>query len=205
MAKTQAGLLSMGATGSIGGIMTFASWKGRPYVRRLVVPANPNSAAQRAIRAFMSWGSKEWAQLTAPEQATWNAAAVQQNYLPFNAFISRGQSNVVQDLGFQSEDPAPAAAAADEPTMPSATGGKGQSTIEWTDGIAADNFGVIIYGTLGAAVTPGPQTILGVVDMGLLKGIVLNLEAGTWHWKLKTFNKAGELSAATADFTSVVT
>lgn len=195
----------MGATGSIGGIMTFASWKGRPYVRRLVVPANPNTPAQRSVRTSMSWGSKEWAQLTAPQQATWEAAATAKNYLPFNSFISQGQKNMAQDLGFQIEDPNVPVAAPTIATAPAAAGGKGQATITWTDGAGAQNFGYIIYAMEGGAVTPGPQVIYGMADQGDQKFVVTDLEPGTWHFKLRTFATDGDLSAATADFTAVVT
>ena len=205
MAKTQSGLFALGASGSIGGALTFASWKGRQYARRLVVPSNPDTPAQRSVRAGMSWGSKEWAQLTAPQQVTWEPAAKAKNYLPFNAFVSQGQKNMAQDLGFQSEDPAPASGAPAVPTVPSATGGSGQATLAWTDGVAADNFGVIVYALVGGAVTPGPQVIYGLADIGDLGIVIPRLEAGTWHFKLKSFAIDGVLSVATADFTAVVT
>lgn len=205
MAKTQSGLFALGASGSIGGALTFASWKGRQYARRLVVPSNPNTPAQRSVRASLSWGSKEWAQLTAPQQLTWEAAAKARNYLPFNAFVSQGQRNMAQDLGFQIEDPNVPVAAPTVATVPAATGGKGQASLTWTDGVGAQNFGYIVYALLGGAVTPGPQVIYALVDQGEQAVVIPNLAAGTWHFAIKTFATDAELSAATADFTAVVT
>jgi len=50
MAKTTAPLLSMGASGQIGKSIVASKWKGRPYMRRHVVPANPQPAPQSSTR-----------------------------------------------------------------------------------------------------------------------------------------------------------
>lgn len=42
--------MSMEASGSYAGVITFAKWKGRQYVRQLVIPANPHSADQESAR-----------------------------------------------------------------------------------------------------------------------------------------------------------
>jgi hypothetical protein len=48
--------MSMDASGGFGGTLVFGKWKGRPTVRQLVTPANPNSSdqedARNAIRVF---------------------------------------------------------------------------------------------------------------------------------------------------------
>lgn len=50
MAKVQGPLFSMGASGSFGGALVFATWKGINYVRELVIPSNPQSAGQESAR-----------------------------------------------------------------------------------------------------------------------------------------------------------
>lgn len=62
MAKVSGPLFSLEASGSYGGALTFAKWKGRQYCRQLVIPANPNSADQETARnrlraggAIQSW------------------------------------------------------------------------------------------------------------------------------------------------------
>ncbi|MDS4026119.1 MAG: hypothetical protein RKO25_03875 [Candidatus Contendobacter sp.] len=50
MAKVSGPLFSMEASGSYGGALVFAKWKGRQYVRELVTPANPHSANQEEVR-----------------------------------------------------------------------------------------------------------------------------------------------------------
>lgn len=42
--------MSLDARGKFAGALVFSSWKGRPVVRQLVTPANPQSADQQAAR-----------------------------------------------------------------------------------------------------------------------------------------------------------
>lgn len=50
MAKTNGPLFSMDASGKFAGALVFTKWKGRPVVRQLVTPSNPQSADQEAAR-----------------------------------------------------------------------------------------------------------------------------------------------------------
>lgn len=60
MARLTAPLLSLGASGSIGKAIVFASWKGISYARRHVIPENPKSTAQVAVRNVFSTLSELW-------------------------------------------------------------------------------------------------------------------------------------------------
>lgn len=53
MAKVSGPLMSMDASGAFAGALVFGKWKGRPTVRQLVVPANPQSANQTVARNRM--------------------------------------------------------------------------------------------------------------------------------------------------------
>lgn len=50
MAKVTGPLMSMDASGKFGGALVFGKWKGRPTVRQLVTPSNPQTANQVAAR-----------------------------------------------------------------------------------------------------------------------------------------------------------
>lgn len=98
MAKTVGPLMSMDASGAFGGTMVFSKWKGRNYVRQLVIPANPQSQAQedarnaqRCAAAGQRWlnataekrsgetmTDKELLALAAPAGQAWNGYYVQQ-------------------------------------------------------------------------------------------------------------------------------
>ncbi len=81
------------ARGKIGDVV-FSGWKGRAYVRRRVVPANPNSALQQAIRGAMTLCVASWQSFSVNEQNSWLSYASSRSISTFNGFI---QSNVSQE------------------------------------------------------------------------------------------------------------
>lgn len=66
MAKVSGPLFSMEASGSYGGAITFAKWKGRQYSRQLVIPANPNTADQEMVRNRLrvTGAAQKWVNLS---------------------------------------------------------------------------------------------------------------------------------------------
>lgn len=193
MAKLDGPLMSMGASGSIGGILTFGSNKGRNFVRQLVIPANPQSAAQTGVRSAMKWIGQEWAQLSAPNQATWETRAAQTNISPFNAFSSLGMDNWSNGKAPQRQDPAEASIAAVIPTMLADTVTERRATITWTDGVGADNFGVIVYMSTTMGFTPGRNNAVALIDLGVETFITKTLVPGTYFYRMTSFNIAGEI------------
>lgn len=88
MARTTGPLLSMDASGSVGNSLTFAKWKGRNYVRRYAIPANPKSIGQTSIRTAMQYYTSMYKANTAAVEAAFADIAQSQKLSPFNAFIS---------------------------------------------------------------------------------------------------------------------
>lgn len=92
MATVKGPLFSLDASGSIGGSVVFAKWKGRNYCRRHAVPANPKSVLQVGTRAMLRFLSQQWDGLTDGEKATWDVPAAPNNISPFNAYIGYNMS-----------------------------------------------------------------------------------------------------------------
>lgn len=106
MARVNGPLFSMEATGKMGELV-FATWRGINTVRRLVVPSNPNTQGQVAVRAMFKFLSKAWGQLSQAEQDSWSAAAASDNLPYFNAFMRNNQQKFVDAVSaFISKDPA---------------------------------------------------------------------------------------------------
>jgi hypothetical protein len=204
MAKSQAGLLSLGTTGKFAGSMVFVQGKSGTVIRQLVTPTNPRSAAQTGTRSMMQWASREWAQLTAPEQATWLDAVAKADESPFNAFIRVAMNQWKNGLGAQSEYPTVTEIAPAIPTAPTATVTGRQVTIAWVDP-AARVFAVAIHFDSAVITTPGPANAVKVVDEGVLQGIVADLAPGTYHYRVRAFSHEGIFGPATADATFVIT
>jgi len=60
MAKVTAPFLSLDASGTVASTLTASKWKGINYMRQRVIPKNPNSFKQLAIRAVITDASQAW-------------------------------------------------------------------------------------------------------------------------------------------------
>lgn len=87
MAKTTAPLLSFGASGSLAKTMVASKWKGRPYMRQHVVPANPKSAEQTLTRGAFAFGSSIWKFADTIFRESWERFAVGQVLTGRNAMM----------------------------------------------------------------------------------------------------------------------
>lgn len=88
MAKTRAPLLSFGAAGQIGKTQVYASWRGVPYARQLVKPANPKTAGQTLTRNVFADLTQLWKLAPAIAQEPWTANASGRPYTNRNKLLS---------------------------------------------------------------------------------------------------------------------
>lgn len=89
MPKVTAPLLSFEARGQIAKTQVYSSWKGRPYVRRYVIPANPNSAAQQLTRTAFAFCNGVYKFAPSDMTDAWDAYAQGQVLTGRNAFIKQ--------------------------------------------------------------------------------------------------------------------
>ena len=89
MALPTAPLLSFGASGTIAKTIVYSKWKGRAYVRRHVIPANPKTGAQTLTRNAFSFGSSVWKSSPTLLRSPWDRFATGQVLTGRNAFIGK--------------------------------------------------------------------------------------------------------------------
>jgi len=100
MAKTTAPLLSFGGSGQIGKTMVYGSWKGRSYVRRHVVPANPQSVEQTVTRNCFSFLQSVYKFAPALVTDVWTAYAAglvltaRNGFTKLNLPVLRGETDL---------------------------------------------------------------------------------------------------------------
>jgi hypothetical protein len=100
MAKITAPLLSMGARGSIGKTLVASKWRGVPYMRQHVVPANPNTVAQQGVRSTFALLREMWKNAPAAIYDTWNSFAQGRPFLGVNKWIGENMRvlNTMPDM-----------------------------------------------------------------------------------------------------------
>jgi len=105
MVKIKGPMLSLAASGTLADAITFASWKGRPYVRERVKPSDPKSGAQLGRRAMFAYLTQQWNLLSDANRATWQAIADELVASPFNAYLSANLEAWHNFLAPSYEDP----------------------------------------------------------------------------------------------------
>lgn len=92
MAKLTGPVLSLDASGTIAGTVTYSKWKGQNYARLRVKPYNPKSDYQVGIRNTQTWGVHYFTKgdyVTASQKTWWNTYAEGSGMSGWNRFLSQ--------------------------------------------------------------------------------------------------------------------
>lgn len=154
MARSTGPLFSLDASGSIGGAITFSKWKGRNYVRRRVIPSNPKSGGQVGRRAMMKFIAQEWTNIDPGDQATWQTIANELNASLFNGYIKQNMLDWHNFLCPAQPHPAARVLTPSDNALTAVAWEENRIKLSIEGSALGDSWGIIIFGALGAAVTP---------------------------------------------------
>jgi hypothetical protein len=202
--------MSLSASGSVAGTLTYATWKGRPYVRQLVTPSNPKSGPQKYTRAMMSFLASVWRSLDGATQATWQDLASQGNYSPFNAFVSFNMRRWTQQQGPTTEPDFSGPATADTVGLIEYAGGVRQIGVSITLTVKAGSWGYgIALDQLSSSPVPMMSVLLIVPSFSAttgdtITGLISGLTPGTYEASAYQLRQSGDISAGTTAITSIV-
>jgi len=208
MVKVQAPALSLEASGSLGGALVFSKWKGRPYVRILVKPANPKSGGQVGVRSMFSFLAKDWANLLAGDQSSWETRADQKVISPFNAYMGFNQDRWRNFLAPATADPPDVIDTPSTLGASSATAGVRSITVNQAVTAAADGWGIMVFRALAPGFTTafdnlvfaGP--IVGTDDINFVDS---PLVPDTYYYNIRGFTEDGQLGAEEGEINATVT
>jgi hypothetical protein len=92
MAKTTGPFMSLSASGTLAKTLTASIWKGQPYMRIRVIPKNPKSADQKAVRSILGTLAKACRAVLTLNQDTDPAPTGSQFFIDAVAVAPSGQS-----------------------------------------------------------------------------------------------------------------
>jgi len=129
MAKTSGALLAFGASGQVGKTMVISKWKGRQYVRRHVVPSNPQTAEQTITRNCFSFLNSVYKVMPSLVTDVWEAYAKGLVMTGRNAFIKQNLPVLRDQANLDAMIMSPGALGGLPPLSSVATGGVDTITI----------------------------------------------------------------------------
>jgi len=201
--------MSLSASGSIGGALTFATTKGRQYVRQLVTPSNPRTASQTGNRAMMRYLSQVWATLTTGNKATWNSQAAITNISPFNAFVRANMNRWTQFTSPGKVYPIPNTGIQCATPSFTPTGLVKEAKIVVTvAGALNQNWGAAIFRNPTGTFTPSRSNCVGVIQAASVAAFTfydVNMLPGTYFYDVKMFTTDGVFGADIGEQSVVVT
>lgn len=90
MTRVTGPMFSLTASGTLGDVITYSNWKGLPYVRSRVIPANPQTSSQVSVRNTLTAGVSAWrlnASVPAASRTSWDFYASGTGMSGFNRYI----------------------------------------------------------------------------------------------------------------------
>lgn len=132
MARVSGPLLSLGASGQIANTQVYSTWKGRPYVRRYVIPANPQSSEQTLTRNTFNWLQNVWRYMPSGALDAWNAYANTNRFTAANGFIKQNLPGLREETDLANIVLSPASGGGIPATAMVLTGGALQITVTLT-------------------------------------------------------------------------
>lgn len=201
MVKVAGPMMSLQASGTLADAITFSSWKGRPYVRERVIPANPKSGGQTGRRAMFQMLSQAWNgdYMTTARRATWQTLADQLVASPFNAFMSHNMARWHNFLSPTLSTPHEGDEAGSALVMTAAAWEENRIKLTFDAVAIAFDIGVGIFAKLAGAVTPAVGNCVMVTlhdSPDIFTRFWTPPEVGTWHFNSRVMSRDGNMAAA---------
>jgi hypothetical protein len=200
--------MSLDASGQLGGSIVFSKWKGRNYVRSLVIPSNPKSVSQISVRAMMRFLSQYWTLLTAGNKATWQDRADSMVVSTFNAYVSANMSRWRHFKGPSAEDPAAETGVAPAAPTTTASAGVREVQLSIADGAQVPDFCWMIFRSISTGFTPSFSNLVRVVDATATPTIYIDTPLTTGvaqFYRIKGCMLTGKLGTLEAERTATPT
>lgn len=198
----------MTASGTLGSTITFARKGGTPYVRQHVIPHNPRSAGQTGNRAMWRFLSQNWAAISQANKDTWQVLADSKSGQPFNAYMSKNQSDWRQFQTPEQTYPRSNSGTLGSIVSNTVTGGVGQVTGLVTYDTIDDNWGIAIFRSDTTSFSTGVDNCVKIIladQVGAFPWTDSPVAAGTWFYNFRSFTDEGVVSAEEGELTATVT
>ena len=207
MVKVNAPAMSLDASGALAGSLVFSKWKGRNYVRELVIPVNPKSGGQVGVRAMFKFLAQQWDGLSSGAKNSWEDRADDMIVSEFNAYMSYNQRRWRNFQMPSTQDPAQEESTAPSDPSGAATPGVRSMLIELWHGVQAPNWGYAIFRSLTSSFTLTWDKCIAVVQVdagGDAEYIDTPLDPGTYYYNAIGFMVDGKKGADGLEFSGTI-
>lgn len=206
MAGVKAPLFGLDASGALGGSIVFSKWKGRNYVRKLSIPANPQSGLQVGMRAGMRFITQDFKNLTAGQKAAWDTLAAVDNITQLNAQVRDAQRRTRVNDGVRRGPDESSGTTPDAAITLDAAAQPKSLVLTWVAGVSAPEYAWMLFKSLTGTFDEDVSNLLRIVPAATLTFTNVKLTTGVEvFYSLIGVNFDGELGAESAEFSGTPT
>ena len=208
MVKIKGPMGSVNASGSLADVATFASWKGRQYARRNVIPKNPQSAPQISVRGIMAFLAAQWSGLSAPNKATWIKLAAQTQISPFNAYTAHNLDRWQQFLPPTQAYPATKTGTQANAYITTVVGGVGHVLVTYADEDINDGWAMLFFRSPTPAFESARTNLITVLPIDYIGFSTYRdspLAPGTYYYRERLFTTSAKLADQSFTYDATVT
>lgn len=200
MATTKAPLFGLDASGSLGGSIVFSKWRGRTYVRRLTVPANPRSGLQVGMRSSMRFVTQDFKNLSGAQKAAWDALAAVTNITQLNAQVKDAQTRTRINEGVRRGPEEASGTTPDAATINTVAALPKSLRLSWTAGVNPPEYAWMIFRSIDTGFTADVSNLVRIVAAATLTFTDTKLLTGIEQfYVLIGINFDGELGATSTE------
>jgi hypothetical protein len=190
MARTVAPLLGLEASGTIGNTLVFSRWRGRLYVRRRVIPANPKSGLQVGMRSVLRFVTQDFVNLTDAQKQNWANLAAADNITELNAYVRDAQTRARRNQGWRRDPTLSPGTAPDAPSV-TVTAMPKSLKVSWTAGVMPPDYAWLIHLSTSSGFTPDISNLIRAVPDSDSEYTIPGLTTGTTYYIIVRGLEAG--------------
>ena len=207
MATTKAPLFGLDASGTVGNALVFSKWRGRTYVRRHTIPANPKSGLQVGMRSVFQFVTQAYAALTAAQKSSWADLAASDNITLLNAQVRDAQVRARRNQGWRRAADEAAETTIDPVTGATATAQPKSLALAWTRPVAnLGDWSTAIYMSTTTGFTPDVSNLILVQAVASITATIPQLVTGTeYFFRVRETGGGGLLGTLVAQFSGTPT
>lgn len=201
MVSTKAPLFGLDASGTLAKSIVFSKWKGRTYVRRHAIPANPRSGLQVGMRSVFRFVTTDFKNLSAADITDWEALAVADNITALNAQVRDSQKRARINEGWRQNTTDAPLVTIDPPTALSTVALPKGLRVSWTRPVADQgDYTVAIFLSTTGTFTESIANLVRVLPVATTTFDITGLITGTeYFWSVLETSTAGELGTPSTE------
>lgn len=209
MVKLKFPTIAAQASGTLNQMLTFADWKGKPYLRKRAKPNDPRTTKQIPLRLGFGFLVTQWNYLSDADKFTWDELALDAIIPNYNAYLSHNQLRWRNFTGLTKAYPAAESALESSiiapVPVPNSLPGKAHLRLRLVED--RGNWAYLVFRSQSSGYTSSPAELVHITPFqgaGFRYWTDAPLAPGNYYYRGRAMSLDGQLFDQTIHYTTIV-